>query len=175
MMADAELEGLARQAANIVQTEFDVEGTFRGMLIGISHGAGLYRMRMIEQFMLEREGPGWVEDKAAKAKLFGLLRVCHTAMPGFTAEPPEAYIFAGTGIAHEEKGAEVYRKETVYATAQTAARVCMRIQPIDGSPPRTEFYDHTDLGEDSLMRMFAPLDPTERKVAKQLQKGWRKP
>ncbi|HZT29742.1 MAG TPA: hypothetical protein VFA33_07665 [Bryobacteraceae bacterium] len=169
-MTDGVLEGLARQAANIVRTELHLHGCFESILVGISHqGEALYRMHSIERLIRNLAGPHWVENSDAKECLYSTIRIAHASAPAW-APRPGAYILAGTGRARERDGDRITEQHeaVIYALVQTPTRCCIRVEPLDGAAPSTRFHPTSEL--DGAQIIFRPLTDEERETARHLNR-----
>jgi len=176
-MTDAELQGLTLQALNMAKK--DIERKQFNFLLAIYHtGEGLHRMRRIEAHLSALAGEGWLNNGAAKDRVFGIIRML------VDAKPPNAFIFVtssnmflptakmrampleeqkklvdgGHDAHHEAVKQGLYTlTDCLSAVSQSPERVCLYTQPVasDGSfrdQPEVHFIDQDCFG--GRLKMF---------------------
>jgi hypothetical protein len=185
-MTDAELEGIARQALNVVQTEIRNKRQFNFYFGAYFEGEGLRRMSKIEAELIERLGEDWLNSGVKKDYGFAVLRlatavllphaaVLVTAMnmfksnKAFDSLSPERqkYYTKGHDRNHEGVKAGYFDlKDALAAIAQTPERICMAVQILGEERIESRISDLSEydgrtklyVSTEEALRMLAELE-----------------
>ena len=163
----AELQGYAAQALNMALRDIEQTGGFN-FLLAVCHSGEtppFYRMRKVEELVVEKLGEDWLNSGSTKDIGFDMLRLMVTTLP------PEAVVFCTAANAfkgtdklaalpaaeqlallrashdrHHQAAKEglLELHDTLIALAQTLTLVCQYVQEVDhgkfvGKPDTTFF------------------------------------
>lgn len=161
-LTEKELEGIARQALNLAQTDRELRGWQTSILLATYYAHDippLRRMETIEQLLREKLGERWLDSGAGKDAGFGMLRRAVGAIPN----TPDAVVIvtptnmfrptakmralpaaqqkrmtSGGHADHHRLAAQGYFEvvDSFTSVAQTPERVCIATQVAgaDGAP-----------------------------------------
>jgi hypothetical protein len=183
-MTDQELEGLARQALNILHTEIRNAGRCSFFLGYHIPGAGLRRMPKVEALIVARLGEDWLNHGGKKELAFGLLRVCATmarpeavvlvtpmnhyrATDAFLKLPPDRQKFySASANRNREAVARGYMTvdDSLTALAQTPERVCISSLITGQEQPLTNFWRQDEY--DGRTKFYVEPDEAMKLLAK---------
>ncbi len=146
-MSDEELKGLTVATANMLRSDLATNGEANAVLCASFEGTPLYRLRAVEEMLREKAGPRWLNDRDAKLKAWGMLRIATEVIP------PLAVIIATPGILWDrDDNGELRRTniECLQALGQTPEKYCLWKQ-VRGEEPEIWLEDQDQLEGDIKM------------------------
>ena len=167
-MTDQELQGIAVQALNMARTDYE-QGQFDFILgfVG-TESRSLHRMRLIEEMLVEKLGPHWLNHGGRKDAGFLMLAYAVSQLPPlavcmvtgvnrfegtekFYALPPEEQlklVDSGHGRHHEAVREGLLTMQDAFVSlVQTKDRVCFCTvnRKALSAQPETKFCNQTEL------------------------------